>query len=275
MKIRNCYKFGLVVLACSVGFCQRAATGDEQALGRPFLTETELKKVRDHLRAGLKWPSRQDILDHKVITDAKAREELRTILSQCLQPRWFDPNTAFDANDPNALDVISLSKWPSVQVPIMELTQFRKHGHTFHISRNIHHDVTYIAVKRDDGGDIWDMTKDHASFLSFLGETIEKFFIRKNLQPWKAKGCHYVPPKEGTDGFFYVYTPDVENHIWTAYMWTNGKVVELELVSLLAKGKIVIGKDYRWIENPIIVGVALFLVIGFLSVLLLMIIKKN
>jgi hypothetical protein len=232
MGIRSLSAFGLVVLTCSVGSCQEAAVGDEQALGRPFFTEAELKKVP--FGTALRWPSREEILDHKVITDGKAREELRTILSQCLQPRWFDPNTAFDANDPNALDVISLSKWPSERVRvIVQLTQFRKHGHTFHISR-FDDDATYIGVKRDDGRGIWDMTKDHTSFLA---DTTEKFFIRKNLEPWKGKKCHYVPPKEGTDGFFYGYIPDVENHNWSARMWTNGKVVLLEIVSLVAKGK--------------------------------------
>ena len=124
-----------------------------------------------------------------------------------LEAKLVRSQPAFDANDPNELEVISLSKSPFEKVPITRVTHSNKHGHTFDVSR-FSDDATYLGIKGDDGRDICSMNKGQTNFVP---ETVQKSFVGKNLDPWTGRK---YPPERGADGFYYCYCPTVENHIW-------------------------------------------------------------
>lgn len=210
----------VILILCNITFCQEAPVGDPN-LNKPFVTD--LRKAPELIAFGLAWPSAQQLVNQKISTDRKAQENVERVISKCLKPSLYDPNFISK--------LISLGDWPDSNC-VARITQFKKNKYIFHVHDN--KGSLFIAIKRTDGNDIWDMTRDHSKFVS---QTIETFFINENVGSHKNRKMYYTPNKGETEGFHYVYTPANRKDFWSAYMWTNGKVVVLRIDKLFEEDK--------------------------------------
>jgi hypothetical protein len=202
----------ITIFLCSIAFCQEKPTEDADP-NRPFIDAESLRQVPKVIAYGLVWPSSQEMDSKRISTSSEVQQHEQTIITKCMKPSLFDPNAA--------PKLTSLCGWPKPNSKT-RITRYRKKDYIF----NIYDDKgnLFVGIKRADGNDIWDMSRDHSEFVSW---SVNKFFLSKNVGPRPDKRMHYVPNKDGTDSFYYGYLPAADKDFWAAYIWTDGKIIVL------------------------------------------------
>ncbi len=222
MKLEKNIIEALLVLMCSIAVCQ-AGSADGESPGESFVAEGV--KLPPVIAYGLRWPTAEQISNKSIPTCAEAQHAVEEIMSKCMKATWYDPNSG-----PR---LISLGDWPRLYA-VTRIARFEKTGYVFQIYDNIAE--LFVGIKRSDGQDIWDMQKKDDNFIS---QMVSTFFNDESIGPRAGKEIHYVPNKDGSDGFYCVYLPRVNTVFSAAYMWTNGKTLALRVEkSGWGKGKI-------------------------------------
>ncbi|MCK4914274.1 MAG: hypothetical protein KAS69_06755 [Planctomycetes bacterium] len=202
----------VAVILYSIAFGQEGSV-NSKGVNEPFISED--RKLPEVIAYGLAWPSAEEMYNKTISAPPEAEQSVEAAISKCVKPAFYDANAV--------PKLISLGDWPR-PYSVTRIKQFKKSEYTFHIyddKRNL-----FIAVKRDDGKNIWDITKDHTIFVS---QIIGTFFLNENIGPCPDKEMHYIPNKGGTEGFYYAYLPMDKRDFWSVYMWTDGKIVALRI----------------------------------------------
>jgi hypothetical protein len=222
----------IIVSLCSISMSQ-----ENTYVPKPFLNTEELAKVPDIIDAGLRWPSDPEIANKRVSISSENENQSRKTISKCLNSSLYDPN--------KTPSLISLLNWPKKtdsNIP-NSIVQYVKDEYIINIRYSIA--SIFIGIKRADGKDIWDLTRDHSEFVPWA---LNKFFVSQNVGPLVDKEMHYVQNEKGTKDFYYAYVhPDID-YFSPAYMWTNGKIIVLRVDQRYDEGKKRSGKKME-VEN--------------------------
>lgn len=213
----------VMLLLCIFAYCQQTLA-DSSEPNKPFITD--LKKVPEVIAFGFAWPSAEEMSRRKFSPSSETEQQVRTVILKCLKPNFYD------LNEHKTFPKLTwLKDWP-IPKQVTRIKQFKSKDYILSIYDN---DTNiFIAIKRADGNDVWDMNKDHSKFVP---QTIEKFFINENVGPHKGEKMYYTPCKGKAEGFYYVYFPADEEDFWGAYMWTNGKIIALRVCKLFEEDK--------------------------------------
>jgi hypothetical protein len=212
----------ITIALCGIAFCQeKPAKGSDP--NKPFIDAEALRKVPKVIAYGFAWPSSQEMDSKKIPTNPEVQQHDQTIISKCVKPSLYDPNTA--------PKLTSLRGWPRAK----SITEIKQYARGDYICKIYHNKSSlWIGIKRADGKDIWDMSRDHSEFVTW---SVNKFFLSKNVGPRPGKKIHYAPNKGGPREFYYFYLPSNKKDFWSTYIWTNGKIVALRMCKRFEEDK--------------------------------------
>ena len=145
----------LIVTLCSISLSQ-----ENIIVPKPFLNEDETAKLPDVIKHSLSWPTDQNIASSKVSISSEREEQIKKLISKSLNSSLYDPNK-------DKLNLITIKNWPVKAYfnLLTDVAQYKKGEYIINIS---HSDGGIcFGIKRVDGNDIWDMSKDHTEFLPF------------------------------------------------------------------------------------------------------------
>ena len=138
----------LIVILCltlvmsSQTFCQSANAKHSD----PLLSQvTQLPPVFD---GGLVWPAAEELSVHAVPTDPQVLKDAEKTLTRSLKSSIYNPKK---------VDLIPLKNWPNENVTSF-VQQFLKDDCRFYVRCS--QTQVWISIKRTDGQEIWDMSKD-------------------------------------------------------------------------------------------------------------------
>jgi hypothetical protein len=206
----------IIMVVCNISMGQ-----EKTFVPKQFLNQEEVSKLPDVIFGGIVWPLDQDINSKKVSISSAKENQIRNTISKCLNKSIYDPN--------NPPSLITLRNWPEKTDPNIQrtFTQYLKNEYIINICYvNKNPFIFVIGLKRFDGNDIWDMSRDHKEFVPWA---LNKFFIDQNIGLQNGKQMYYSPNEKGTKDFYYNFQPSDKNDFAFAYMWTNGKIIILRV----------------------------------------------